>query len=138
MGDWSGPYPSDDDLTWARNSTRRHAVMPALDMGLISPAAARRMFGMDLLDGEEDYRRAPATTTITDLRAAVDEARGGRWPRPMIEVTPEEWDALTHVEPKDWPRLYGLPTDLLGVHVVVVDIDTVRRRQAEMDELLGD
>lgn len=146
MGDWSGPYPSDDQLAdewarkWAQNVTaRRHAVLPALDMGMIDPADARRLFGMDLLD-HGDYRRAPGTITIADLRAAMDAIAAGdaRAERPMIEVTVEEWDALRNVEPMDWPRVYGLPTDLGGVHIVLVDIDTVRRRQAEMDELLGD
>jgi hypothetical protein len=69
MGGWSGPSYDEWKRKWA---------MPALDMGMIDPSSARRLFGMDLLDHEG------------------------------------------------------------GVHIVLVDIDTVRRRQAEMDELLGD
>lgn len=158
MSDWTGPFPSDEEIAqrWTRDSLNR--ASSSLGIRAYQSAMMRRLFAFgddddpdpnnptvirardgdafDLLGAINGYRQAPATITIADLRAAMDANRPGG--RPSIEVTAEEWAALGNVEPRDWPRVYGLPTDLGGVRVVVVDITDVRRRQAEMDALLGD
>lgn len=84
------------------------------------------------------WERSPPLT-LDDLRAALDEA-GTAGPRRVVEVTQEEVDA--------YRRGYGLSsdlvesglasafTDLWGVQIVVVGIEDVQRRQAELEELL--
>jgi hypothetical protein len=94
-----------------------------------------------LLSGNLGPHQAPSPVTVAELRSAVEAAYDGGWPRPgsprpVVEVTQEEFDALTHVEPAAWPSIYGLPADFGGVRVVVVGVADARRRQGELEEML--